>query len=109
MWLVSYLDGLVVLIGLSLGAEGLDNGVVGIDLQVFLGGHVSIMLLKWICLNYSLTYPIVEVSLSACAFMIRSMLADQPYWEVTIQHGDETMRLETTTFSTFLSRMFYKV
>ena len=41
MWLMSYLDGLVVLIGLSLGAEGLDNGVVGVDLQVFLGGHVS--------------------------------------------------------------------
>ena len=48
----------------------------------------------------------VEVSLRAWAFMIRSMLADQPYWEVTIQHGEETIRLKTTTFSTFLSRMF---
>jgi hypothetical protein len=52
-------------------------------------------------------YPMVEVSLRAWAFMIRSMLADQPYCEVTMQHGEETIRLETTTFSTFLSRMFY--
>ena len=48
----------------------------------------------------------VEVSFNACAFIMRSMLALQPYCEVTMQHGDETMRLETTTFSTFLSRMF---
>ena len=48
----------------------------------------------------------VEVSLRAWAFMIRSMLADQPYWLVTMQHGEETIRLETTTFSTFLSKMF---
>ena len=53
-----------------------------------------------------MTYPMVEVSFNACAFIMRSMLALQPYWEVTMQHGDETMRLETTTFSTFLSRMF---
>ena len=53
-----------------------------------------------------MTYPMVEVSFNACAFIMRSMLALQPYCEVTMQHGDETMRLETTTFSTFLSRMF---
>ena len=41
--------------------------------------------------------------------MMRSMLADQPYCEVTMQHGEDTIRLETTTFSTFLSRMFYKI
>merc|ERR1719146_620792 len=32
--------------------------------------------------------------------MMRSMLADQPYSEVTSTHGDSLMRLETITFST---------
>ena len=77
----------------------------------------------------------VELSLKAWAFMILSMLAVQPeifkktwndtkikhiknyqkilwkkylpYWEVTIQHGELTRRLDTTTFSTFLSRMSF--
>merc|ERR1712048_947171 len=31
------------------------------------------------------------------------MFADQPYVLVTIQHGESTKRLETTTFSTLLS------
>merc|ERR1712107_540411 len=35
------------------------------------------------------------------------MLAVQPYWEVTMQHGEETSRLLTTTFSTFLSKMSF--
>ena len=74
-------------------------------------------------------YPIVEVSLRACAFMILSMLAVQPYWrnqnkftsallqvvgfpetitcDVTMQQGEDTSRLETTTFSIFLSRMSF--
>ena len=107
---VSHLDGLVILVGLSLGAEGLDDGVVGVDLQVLLGGHVTKLdfrvSIQVFLSKISFTYPMVEVSLRAWAFMIRSMLADQPYWEVTIQHGEETIRLETTTFSTFLSRMF---
>merc|ERR1719334_2184630 len=50
-------------------------------------------------------YPRVEVSLKAWAFMILSMLAVQPYWDVTIQHGEDTRRLETMTFSTLLSRI----
>ena len=74
-------------------------------------------------------YPMVEVSLRACAFMILSMLAVQPYWrnqskftsallqvvgfpetitcDVTMQQGEDTSRLETTTFSIFLSRMSF--
>lgn len=42
-------------------------------------------------------YPIVLESRSAWAFMILSMLADQPYWLVTIQQGDVTRRLDTAT------------
>lgn len=49
-------------------------------------------------------YPMVLVSLRACAFMILSMLAVHPYCEVTIQQGLSTSLFETTTFSTFLSK-----
>merc|ERR1712225_227467 len=35
--------------------------------------------------------------------MMRSMLADQPYSPVTRQHGESTMRCDTTTFSTLSS------
>lgn len=35
------LDGLVVLVSLHLLAQSLDDGVVGVDLQVLLSGHVS--------------------------------------------------------------------
>merc|ERR1711963_1235401 len=52
-------------------------------------------------------YPMVLVSRRAWAFMMRSMLADQPYWEVTMQQGDVTRRLDTTTFSTLLSRISF--
>lgn len=45
----------------------------------------------------------VEVSRNACAFMIRSMFADQPYSDVTMQHGLDTIRIDTVTFSTFFS------
>ena len=34
-----------------------------------------------------------------CAFMMRSMLADQPYSPVTRTHGESTIRSLTTTFS----------
>merc|ERR1719421_2321720 len=37
-------------------------------------------------------YEVMELSRSACAFMIRSMLADQPYSEVVSTHGESTMR-----------------
>mmetsp|Transcript_22045 Transcript_22045/g.77281 ORF Transcript_22045/g.77281 Transcript_22045/m.77281 type:complete len:238 (-) Transcript_22045:1478-2191(-) len=40
------------------------------------------------------------LSRSACAFMMRSMLADQPYSPVTRQHGDSSRRADTITFST---------
>merc|ERR1719218_249442 len=36
--------------------------------------------------------------------MMRSIFAVHPYSPVTRQHGDSTMRLETMTFSTLLSR-----
>uniref|UniRef100_A0A0E9WET7 Uncharacterized protein n=1 Tax=Anguilla anguilla TaxID=7936 RepID=A0A0E9WET7_ANGAN len=35
------------------------------------------------------------------------MLAVQPYVLVTMQHGDDTSRLDTVTFSTFLSRISF--
>ncbi len=41
----------------------------------------------------------------ACAFMMRSMLADQPKVLVTRTQGEPTMRLETTTFSTLSPRI----
>merc|ERR1719359_750271 len=43
-------------------------------------------------------------SLRAWAFMMRSMLADQPYSPVTRQQGESARRLETLTFSTLSSR-----
>merc|ERR1712054_40695 len=43
--------------------------------------------------------PDMELSLRAWAFMIRSMLADQPYSPVTRQHGEVVRRSEHTTFS----------
>ncbi|KAK2997832.1 hypothetical protein RJ639_025110 [Escallonia herrerae] len=45
-------------------------------------------------------YPAMLESLSACAFMILSMLAVHPYSPVTKQHGESTTRSDTTTFST---------
>merc|ERR1711871_1706693 len=44
-------------------------------------------------------YEEAEESLSACAFMMRSMPAVQPYSPVTRQHGESTTRCEQTTFS----------
>ncbi|TYZ63420.1 hypothetical protein PybrP1_008369 [[Pythium] brassicae (nom. inval.)] len=48
-------------------------------------------------------YDDVLLSRSACAFMMRSMFADQPYSPVTSTHGDSTMRFEISTFSTLSS------
>merc|ERR1712137_298720 len=45
-------------------------------------------------------YEVMELSRRACAFIIRSMLADQPYSEVVSTHGESAMRLLTMTFST---------
>ena len=45
-------------------------------------------------------YAMRPSSLSACAFMMRSMLADQPYLLVTTEHGVVTRRLEIFTAST---------
>merc|ERR1712217_305791 len=42
-------------------------------------------------------YEVMELSLNACAFMIRSMLADQPYSEVVNTHGESAMRSLTRT------------
>ena len=43
-------------------------------------------------------YALMLLSRSACAFMMRSMLADQPYSPVTSTHGESTMRSDVTTF-----------
>merc|ERR1719421_2753419 len=37
-------------------------------------------------------YEVIELSLSACAFMMRSMFADHPYSEVVRTQGESTMR-----------------
>merc|ERR1712070_1135753 len=50
-------------------------------------------------------YELWLESRSACDFMMRSMLADHPYSPVTRQHGESANLFDTTTFSTFVSRM----
>merc|ERR1711877_93740 len=45
-------------------------------------------------------YEVIELSLKACAFMMRSMLADQPYSDVVRTQGESAIRLLTSTFST---------
>merc|ERR1719247_365795 len=45
-------------------------------------------------------YEDIELSRRACAFIIRSMFADQPYSDVVRTQGESTMRSLTTTFST---------
>mmetsp|Transcript_879 Transcript_879/g.1288 ORF Transcript_879/g.1288 Transcript_879/m.1288 type:complete len:206 (-) Transcript_879:252-869(-) len=52
-------------------------------------------------------YEVIELSLNACAFIIRSMLALHPYSPVTKEHGDSTMRSEVITFSTFSPRISF--
>merc|ERR1711970_802477 len=42
-------------------------------------------------------YDVMELSLKACAFMIRSMFADQPYSEVVSTQGESAIRELTTT------------
>merc|ERR1719421_394688 len=49
-------------------------------------------------------YELMELSRSACAFMMRSMFADHPYSEVVRTHGESTMRELTSTFSTLSPR-----
>merc|ERR1719373_1517402 len=44
-------------------------------------------------------YEVMELSRSAWAFMMRSMLADQPYSDVVSTHGESAIRELTTTFS----------
>merc|ERR1712045_385659 len=45
-------------------------------------------------------YEVMELSLRACAFVIRSMFADQPYSEVVSTQGESAIRLLVITFST---------
>ena len=59
------------------------NGVRGIDLHRLLGNHVR-----------------SHRVLSSCAYMTRSMLADQPCSDVVRTHGESTILLLTITFST---------
>merc|ERR1719335_1208905 len=37
-------------------------------------------------------YEVIELPRRACAFMMRSMFADQPYSDVVRTHGESTMR-----------------
>merc|ERR1712050_431292 len=45
-------------------------------------------------------YDVIELSRNACAFMMRSMFADQPYSDVVSTQGESAMRELTSTFST---------
>merc|ERR1719272_2001661 len=45
-------------------------------------------------------YDVMLLSRKACAFMMRSMFADQPYSEVVSTHGESAKRELTKTFST---------
>merc|ERR1712028_102335 len=45
-------------------------------------------------------YEVIELSRMACAFMIRSMFADQPYSDVVSTHGESAIRELISTFST---------
>mmetsp|Transcript_34984 Transcript_34984/g.85737 ORF Transcript_34984/g.85737 Transcript_34984/m.85737 type:complete len:233 (+) Transcript_34984:314-1012(+) len=45
-------------------------------------------------------YSLARLSPMACAFMMRSMLADHPNLEVTRMHGVSVRRRDTVTFST---------
>merc|ERR1711862_268689 len=45
-------------------------------------------------------YDVMELSLKACAFMMRSMFADQPYSEVVRTQGESAIRELISTFST---------
>jgi hypothetical protein len=49
-------------------------------------------------------YEVMELSRKAWAFMMRSMLADQPYSEVVNTQGESAIRELTTTFSTLSPR-----
>merc|ERR1719480_607061 len=49
-------------------------------------------------------YDVMELSRNACAFMMRSMFADQPYSEVVSTQGESAMRELTSTFSTLSPR-----
>ena len=72
-------------------------------------GIICVHVNAWYCLSGLRTFLLLmyeddEESLSACAFMMRSMLADQPYSPVTSTQGACSRRLDTTTFSTLSSR-----
>ena len=45
-------------------------------------------------------YDVMELSRKACAFMMRSMLADHPYSEVVSTQGESAILELTITFST---------
>ena len=56
-------------------------------------GLISIVFLPFM-------YSCARLSPMACAFMMRSMFADQPNLDVTRMHGVSVRRLDTATFST---------
>merc|ERR1712025_625207 len=49
-------------------------------------------------------YEVMELSRSACAFMMRSMLADHPYSDVVKTHGESANLVLTITFSVLSPR-----
>merc|ERR1712232_247513 len=53
-------------------------------------------------------YEVMELSRKACAFMMRSMLADHPYSEVVNTQGESAMRELTNTFSTLSPNLLHQ-
>merc|ERR1712083_515693 len=49
-------------------------------------------------------YEVMELSRKACAFMMRSIFADQPYSEVVRTQGESAIRELMMTFSTLSPR-----
>merc|ERR1719258_324984 len=82
------LHGLVRLVRGSLLLKLRHDGVVRVHLHGLLRHHVG---------NHGAVRR-------ACAFMMRSMFADQPCSEVTRMHGESAMRVPTSTFSTLSPR-----
>ncbi len=67
------------------------------------GSHIAqqnaILLLQRAALLGAHTGPCAFLLARTCAFMMRSMLADQPYSPVTSTQGESTIRSDTVTWA----------
>ena len=115
------LDRLIILISFSLLSKRFYNTMIRIDFQMFFSSHVTHgrAISQGLGLHDSLHVgsPTWNLKKNPHDMTLKyrhiwklsknCMKKNLPYWEVTIQHGELTRRLDTTTFSTFLSRMSF--